>query len=151
MILLDSTQILSAVRRSLQTHVLPMLDDEFARIQIAASLKALEEVGDRLQNGDPCDRMNSDLVAGARAISAEYAESSPSFCARLRAALDSVPDDAGARDRNRALGEALWQLVEAGDGDPAARAVLRLLYDQALAAYSADGQYISIEAIVSLT
>jgi hypothetical protein len=29
--------------------------------------------------------------------------------------------------------------------------LLKLLYDQALAVYSADGQYIAIEAIASLT
>ena len=47
MILLDSVEILAAVRRSLETHVLPDLRDDFARVQVLSALKALAEVEDR--------------------------------------------------------------------------------------------------------
>lgn len=151
MILLDNQQILTAVQRSLETHILPMLDDDFAKVQVASAMKALQEVLDRLADGDPCDRMNADLVSGGRAIAAEHAESSPTFSRQLEQVLTALPETGEARDKNRALGEALWQLVEGENDDPAAKALLRLLYDQALAAYSADGRYISIEAIASLT
>ena len=42
MFVLDSVQILAAVRRSLTKHVLPALEDDFARVQIVQTLKALE-------------------------------------------------------------------------------------------------------------
>ena len=51
MILLDSVEILAAVRRSLEAHVLPDLRDDFARVQVQSALKALAEVEDRLANG----------------------------------------------------------------------------------------------------
>jgi hypothetical protein len=47
MILLDSAEILAAVRRSLEVHVLPELRDEFARVQVQSALKALAEVAER--------------------------------------------------------------------------------------------------------
>ncbi len=40
MIVLDSAQILTSVKLSLETHVLPELDDDFARVQVLAALKA---------------------------------------------------------------------------------------------------------------
>ncbi|MBW2230660.1 MAG: hypothetical protein JRG92_09505 [Deltaproteobacteria bacterium] len=151
MILLDNHQILAAVQRSLQTHILPMLEDDFAKVQVASAMKALQEVCDRLADGDPCDRMNADLMAGARSIVVEHERGSPELCRRLEQLLSSMPENEDARDLNRALGEGLWQLVAAAHDDPAAKGLLKLLYDQALAVYSADGQYIAIEAIASLT
>ena len=55
MILLDSVEILAAVRRSLEAHVLPDLRDDFARVQVQSALKALAEVEDRLVNGEGYD------------------------------------------------------------------------------------------------
>ncbi len=71
MIRLDSVQTLAAVRRSLQLNVLPALDDEFARLQVLAALKALEDVGDRLERGDPLERSSQRLRDGLVAIAAE--------------------------------------------------------------------------------
>ena len=51
MILLESQQILAAVQRSLQIHILPQLEDDFARIQVSAALEALREVSDRMSEG----------------------------------------------------------------------------------------------------
>lgn len=150
MILLDSRQILEAVQRSLDAHVLPMLEDDFARVQVASAQKALQEVLDRMAEGDPCERMNEALAEGARAIAREHRDTSPELSGRIDAALDAVSRQGEARDVCRALGEALWAIV-AGSQDPAARALLALLQEQALAVYSADGRYLCFEAIASLT
>lgn len=148
--LLDSKDILDAVSRSLQTHVLPKLDDEFARVQIASALKALQEVGDRLQDGDPCDALNDRIEQGAREIAEGANETSPEFSKRLIAALDGVASVEGTRQRNREMGEALWQLVSKND-DPAAKQLLALLSQLALESANADNRYMCGEAIASLT
>jgi hypothetical protein len=150
MILLDTLQILAAVQGSLKTHILPKLDDDFARIQVAAALKALEEVSNRIEHGDPCDETNSDLIAGALKVAEDHRASSPDLVARLEAALDAIPDEETGRELNRQLGAALWELV-AKNEDPAALDLLELLRAQALKSYSGDTQYISSEAIASLT
>lgn len=150
MILLDNQQILGAVRRSLEIHILPKLDDDFARVQVASALKALEEVMDRLSDGDPCDALNADLITGSRAIAERHRGDSPEFVRALEQALAGFPEDADARDQNRYLGESLWSLVS-GNEDPAAKEVLALLYKQALAIFGADGKYMCGEAIASLT
>lgn len=77
MIRLDSLQTLAAVRRSLETHVLPALDDDFARLQVRAALQALADVADRIERGDPIERSNQRLRDGLTAI-AESAGGSPS-------------------------------------------------------------------------
>ena len=151
--LLDSKQILDAVARSLETHVLPKLEDDFARVQIASALKALQEVGDRLEHGDPCDALNDRIEQGAREIADGARDSSPDFAARLLKALDGIADTkstTSTRDRNRQLGEALWELVSKND-DPAAKQLLALLSQLALESANADNAYLCGEAIVSLT
>jgi HAMP domain-containing protein len=150
MILLDSLQILAAVQGSLKTHILPKLEDDFAQIQVAAALKALEEVSNRIAQGDPCDETNAELLAGARKVAEDHRMSSPDLVARLEAALDAIPSEETGRALNRRLGTALWELV-AKNEDPAALDLLELLRAQALKSYSGDTQYISGEAIASLT
>jgi hypothetical protein len=138
------------VARSLEAHVLPKLDDDFARVQIASALKALQEVGDRLVHGDPCDALNDRIEQGAREIAEGARDGSPDFAARLLKALDGIAQDAGARERNRQMGEALWQLVSKND-DPAAKQLLALLSQLALESANADNAYLCGEAIASLT
>ncbi len=150
MLLLESKEILAAVARSLEHHVLPRLADPFARVQVLAALKALQEVGDRLEGGDPCEALNQSIEAGARAIADECAASAPEFSRRLGGALDSVGDIENARERNRALGDALWALVE-DDRSAAAARLLEHLRSRALASANADNAYLCVEAIASLT
>ena len=83
MIVLDSVQILAAVARALETHVLPELEDEFAAVQVHATLKALAEVSDRLQNGDPCQRMNERIEAGARGVAESIRAESPAYAEEI--------------------------------------------------------------------
>ncbi len=150
MILLDNQQILGAVERSLETHILPQLDDHFARVQVAAALKALQEVRDRLREGDPLDAMNTAVIEGARAIAKSHAKTSPDFVARLETTLDALDMRAATRDLNRQLGTGLWPLVSK-NADPAAIELLDVLRAQALACQAADVKYMSLEAIISLT
>jgi hypothetical protein len=150
MLLLESKQILESVSRSLVRHVLPKLEDDFARVQIASAVKALQEVVDRLDNGDPCESLNAAIESDARELASNIATDSPAFAQRLRKAVDSVAEIEVARDRNRVLGNALWELVAQSD-DPAAPKLLDLLREHALASSSADNVYLCGEAIASLT
>jgi hypothetical protein len=150
MIVLDSAEILAAVRRSLETHVLPQLSDDFARVQVQAALKALAEVGDRFTNGDPCDRSLGIIEAGVRELVDSIRSESPDFAAELEAALAGTPAGDSSRDRARQLGEALWVLVSARD-EPASERLLVLLQEEAVRTLLEDNVWMCPEAIASLT
>jgi hypothetical protein len=150
MIVLDSVQILAAVSRSLETHVLPELEDDFARVQVQSALKALAEVRDRIENGDPCARSNDIIEAGVRELADGLRNDSPEFAAGLEAALAATPGGDEPRDRARQLGEALWQLVAANEG-PAAAQLLALLSSEAIRTMAEDNAWMCPEAIASLT
>lgn len=150
MIVLDSAQILSAVKRSLETHVLPALSDDFARVQVLSALKALAEVGHRLENGDPAARSNGIIEAGARELADSLRSESPEFAAKLEAALEARPLGDAPRERSQQLGEALWDLCSTSQG-PAANRLLALLQAEALRTMSEDNLWMCPEAIASLT
>ncbi len=150
MIVLDSAQILTSVKLSLETHVLPELDDDFARVQVLAALKALAEVSDRLENGDPADRSNGIIEAGVRELADSIRSESPEFATKLLAALETRPEGDAPRDRSKQLGEALWSLYSENEG-PAADRLLAILQAEALRTMSEDNAWICMEAIASLT
>jgi len=150
MIVLDSAQILAAIRRSLENHVLPELSDDFARVQVQAALKALEELSDRLVNGDPADRSVAIIESGVKDLAESIRSESPAFARGLDEALAGAPEGGTSRDRARQLGEALWNLVSGSD-DPAAARLLALLQQEALRTMSEDNAWMCPEAIASLT
>ena len=154
MIVLDSAQILSTVRLSLETHVLPELSDDFARVQVLSALKALAEVGNRLENGDPAARSNGIIEAAVRELADSVRSESPEFTTGLEAALADEPAGDGPRDRSRQLGEALWSLYSESHGaesdGPAADRLLAILQAEALRTMSEDNAWICMEAIASL-
>jgi hypothetical protein len=150
MFVLDSVQILAVVRRSLTNHVLPALDDDFARVQILQTLKALEEVEDRLVHGDPSAHSNEIIGSGARELADSLRGESPEFADKLDAALAAVPADGEPRERARRLGEALWPLVTSGD-EPGSTRLLELLQQEAIRILGEDNRWICPDAIASLT
>jgi len=150
MFVLDSVQILAAVRRSLTNHVLPALDDDFARVQVVQTLKALEEVEDRLVNGDPSARSNEVVESGVRELADSLRGDSPDFAEKLDAAMAAVPDDGEPRERARRMGEALWPLVTSGAA-PGSALLLALLQQEAIRILSEDNRWICPDAIASLT
>jgi len=150
MFVLDSVQILSVVRRSLANHVLPELNNDFARVQVLQTLKALEEVEDRLANGDPSARSNEVVESGVRELADSLRTESPEFAAKLDAALAAVPAEGAPRERSRRLGEALWPLVTSGH-EPGASRLLELLQQEAVRILGEDNRWICPEAIASLT
>ncbi len=150
MIVLDSAQILSTIRLSLETHVLPELSDDFARVQVLSALKALAEVSDRLENGDPAARSNGIIETGVRELANSVRSESAGFAANLDAALAAEPEGDAPRDRSRQLGEALWALYSESD-EPAADELLQILQAEALRTMSEDNAWICMEAIASLT
>ncbi len=150
MIVLDSAQILSTIRLSLETHVLPEISDDFARVQVLAALKALAEVSDRLENGDPADRSNRIIETGVRELADSVRSQSPDFSVELDAALDAKPESDAPRERLKQLGEALWRIYSGSEG-PEADRLLAILQAEALRTMSEDNAWICPEAIASLT
>jgi hypothetical protein len=150
MFVLDSVQILAAVRRSLTNHVLPALEDDFARVQIVQTLKALEEVEDRLVNGDPSARSNEVVAAGVLALADSLRSESPEFAGQLDAVMAAVPADAEPRELSRRMGEALWPLVTSGE-EPGSTQLLALLQQEAIRILGEDNRWICPDAIASLT
>ena len=147
---LESKEILAAIRRSLETHVLPDVSEGFVQLQVLAAMKALEEVVDRLENGDPSARSNSRLKAGLKEIIANSGEASPEFSAQLTSLLDNLPEETDEpRDRTRALGQALSDLLSASQ-DPTRWEVVKLLQGEAGVTAGDDQRWQCPEAIASL-
>ncbi len=149
MVVLDSVEILAAVRRSLEEHVQPELTGSFARVQVEAALKALAEVSDRLEKGDPCDRVNTRIEAGVRELAESIRAESPAFAESLDEVLAAPPRADEPRDRTRQLGAALWEMFSNSD-DPRAAGLRDLFREQAVQIAREDGVWICEEAIRSL-
>ena len=153
MILLDNDQILSAIRRSLDEHVLPLIDDEFARIQVTAATLALDEVVDRLRRGDPFARLNPRFEGRLAVLSADLdASGEPPEDAvlgrALRQALDSIEAVDDARERHAALAALLDPLV-VGDGPGRAR-LRQIIQEEAGLVAAEDSVWMCGPAIESL-
>ncbi len=153
MILLDNDQTLSAIRRSLEEHVLPRLTDEFARIQVMSAVLALDEVVDRLRNGDPYERLNPRIEARLENLCAELsAPGAPDDDARLGSDLAGVLEDGrqmeDARQRWEALVGRLDALVRGrGDGHDRLRQIIQ---EEAGWTASEDARWLCGPAIESL-
>ncbi len=149
MLTVDSVQILAAVRRSFDAHVLPKLDDDFARVQVAAALKALEEVSHRLEEGDPCELLNSNIESDAVELANTVRGESPDFASALDRAVAGAPRGDDPRERNRQLVEALWPLASQ-EGDANAAKLLELLSRRGIEAAERDAVWMCPEALLSL-
>ncbi|MBQ73932.1 MAG: hypothetical protein CMQ20_02770 [Gammaproteobacteria bacterium] len=149
MIVLDSVQLLDAVHRSLSSNVLPMLEDDFARVQIAAALKILEEVGDRLENGDPCEDFNAAISADVTDLAGRVQKDEPDFAQALEAAVASALDGGEPRDVNRQLVESLWSAATKTDAKHRTE-LLSLLNERAKEISANDARWICPEALLSL-
>lgn len=148
MILLDSDQILAAIGRSLSTHVLPALTDDYARLQVTAALTALDEVRHRLANGDPYEAVNAELRDRLTAFADEVRASAPQAAERVDAARGQLDHDGDARERYRLLAEALTELL--ASDDPALAGLRGVIEAQTMHTASEDGKWISWPAIESL-
>ena len=149
MVVLDSVEILAAVRRSLEEHVQPELTGSFARAQVEAALKALAEVSDRLERGDPCHRVNVRIEAGVRELTESIRAESPALAESLDAVLAAGPGADEPRDRTRQLSAALWELFSNSD-DPRVAGLREVFREQMVEIAREDGVWICEEAIRSL-
>jgi len=149
MMLVDSAETLAAVRRSLEAHVLPAVEDEFARIQVLAAMRAVDEVHDRLANGDSCARLNAGLEEALEAVAANLGDTDPSAAERLRAALDSLPETPEPRERRGELSARLVDVLHELHGDSRSQ-ILQVLQDNAAQAAGQDTIWACREAIESL-
>jgi hypothetical protein len=147
-ILLDSDQILAAISRSLMTHVLPALDDEYARVQVQAALTALDEVRHRLVHGDPYEAVNERLRAQLGAFADELRDASPDTAARVDTALVALDQAEDPRSQHRRMAEALTLLL--ADDEPALHGLRTVLEQQTIQTASADAIWICGPAIESL-
>lgn len=65
MMWLTSGELVDAVRRCLTEHVAPACSDNYAAVQLAAAVVALDEVAARLRDDDPIAADNERLTAVA--------------------------------------------------------------------------------------
>lgn len=144
MILLTTVELARAVRSSLAAHVMPVVEDEFATVQLAAALVALAEVEARLAGADPCEAEAERLGEGLQALA--DGEGAPDPLAGEVASAVSLVDP---RDRDRRLREILAELALGDDGEIAA-AALALLRDNGMKTAAEDGAWVCREAVASL-
>jgi hypothetical protein len=146
--LLDSDQILAAVGRALSTHVLPALDDDYARIQVEAALTALDEVRHRLAHGDPYLALNDSLKLRLTEFADDLRSTAPVAATRVDAARAELDGRGDPREQHRRLGESLTILL--ADQDPALAGLRGLIEEQTALATSEDARWICGPAIDSL-
>ncbi|MBT4161306.1 MAG: hypothetical protein HOE54_08365 [Gammaproteobacteria bacterium] len=149
MMVLDSVQLLDAVKRSLSSNVLPALEDEFARVQIAAALKLLEEVSERLEKGDPCDDLNRIVVSDLTELTGRLQKDDPETAKALQEAVASAGNEDGPREYYRQLVEGVWAVSKNTDPETHAE-ILNLLINRNLEAAEKDARWICPEALMSL-
>lgn len=148
MILLDTQDIVAAIRRSLESHVLPVLDDDYARTQVDAALVALDEVGHRLRHGDPYVTVNERLESGLADLIGELRDQSPVVAEQIDTALAAAAQTDDPRQRYAILGEELTKVL-AGD-DPAVSKLRDLLAQDAGQTAGDDSVWMCTSAIESL-
>ena len=148
MILLETREILAAVRRSLESNVLPELADGFARVQVIAALRALDEVVDRMEHGDPLERVNERLERDLSALASDLPEESAALAAAIGEMLAGAARIPDPRERNRVVGERLTDLL-AGE-DPATGRLRHLLEMESARTAGDDAAWMCQEAIESL-
>lgn len=146
--LLDSDQTLSAVRRSLVTHVLGALDDDFARLQVLAAVAAIDDVIDRLRNGDPVERSNDRITAGLAALADDCRATDPDASAAVSSVLDSARDIDDPRQRAATLRAGAIELARRPG--PHRHGVLALFNREASMASAEEAPWMCSEAIESL-
>lgn len=148
MILVETRDIVAAVRRSLEVNVLPAVAEGFSRIQVIAAIRALDEVANRIDHGDPMVRVNERTEADLAVLAADLAETSPDLGRRIEALLAETADISDPRVRNRVLGEQLTELL-AGD-DPATDRIRFVLEVESGRTSADDAPWMCPEAIESL-
>lgn len=148
MILVESREILAAVRRSLEVNVLPAVAEDFARVQVIAAIRALDEVADRLDHGDPLHGVNGRLERDLGDLAADLAETSPELGSRVAALLSQTAGISDPREKYRVIGEGVTELLT---GDEPATALIRHVMEVESARTSADdAAWMCPEAIESL-
>ena len=148
MILVETRDIVAAVRRSLEANVLPAVAEGFSRIQVIAAIRALDEVANRMDHGDPMVRVNERTEADLAVLAADLTETSPDLGRRIEALLAETADISDPRVRNRVLGEQLTELL-AGD-DPATDRIRFVLEVESGRTSADDAPWMCPEAIESL-
>lgn len=148
MILLDSDEILAVIGRSLSSHVLPALDDEYARIQVQAALTALEEVRHRLEHGDPYVAVNAHLREQLATFAEGARTTSPEAAARVDAVRAELDRGEDPRAQYRSFAEAFTDLL--ADDDGALAGLRAVLEQQAMLTAATDAKWICGPAIESL-
>ncbi len=148
MILVESREIVAAVRRSLEANVLPAMAEGFSRVQVIAAIRALDEVADRMDNGDPMVRVNERTEADLAVLAVDLAETSPDLSRQIEALLAETANISDPRMRNRVLGEHATEML-AGD-DPAIGRIRFVLEVESGRTSADDAPWMCPEAIESL-
>lgn len=146
--LVETDEIVAAIRRSLDAHVLPALPEGFARLQVVAALVALDEVADRLVNGDPLSRSNARLESDLEALANDLPGTSSSLAEGVRSLLVEARAIDEPRERNRSLGEGVTALMRLDD--PETARVRHILEAEAGRAAMENAPWVCPEAIESL-
>lgn len=148
MILVETKDIVAAVRRSLEANVLPAVAEGFPRIQVIAAIRALDEVADRMEHGDPLLRVNERTERDLGDLAAELAGSSPDLGRRIEAVLAEASDISDPRVRNILMGEHLTELL--ASDDPATTRIRTVLETESARTSADDAPWMCPEAIESL-
>lgn len=150
MILMNNTQILSAVVKGLEQNIAPELKTDYAQVQLMAAVKAVQEVIHRLEQGDPCLAENERLEALMLGLADSLRDDSPDVASGLKAGIEAAASVEDPREKNRVLKEEVWGVIR--DSDKAdAQKVLAKVMENHMATIGEDAAWVCAEAVKQLS
>jgi len=149
MIYLTSSQILMAVKRSLEDSIFPELQTDYARVQLSSAILAIQEVISRLEHGDPCIDENGRIERSMAGLAENVKDEFPLLSTRLKDCIQKAANFVDPRGKNRFLKEGLWGLLKNAKSGEAKR-ILQVINEYMMGTIAEEQKWLNPEAIASL-
>jgi len=149
MIYLTSSQILKAVKRSLENNIVPEVQTDYARVQLSSAILAIQEVISRFEDGDPCLKENGQIERSMVGLAEDVKDKFPMLSNRLKECLLEANSLSDPREKNRFLKEGLWGLLKSANGEEA-KCILQCIHEYMKGTIVEEQKWLNPEAIASL-
>lgn len=149
MFYLTSSQILMAVKRSLEDNIAPELQTDYAKIQLSSAILALQEVLYRFETGDPCIRENHRIEKSMNELSENIKDKFPFLSDKVKESLHQTIEFLDPREKNRFLKESLWSILKNAKKEEV-KLILQVIKEYMSETIAEEQKWLNLDAIASL-